>query len=271
MKYRILLPSLLFFVLLCLAELSHAQSDAEIEIEETGIWSGLYFKGKIKNNIGYYGEHHFRQRNAIDNVYSFAGRTRQIYNRAGINITFNRYFEVVIGPTLVLNFTPEPGNSEYDKVVYEPRIWHQWLFIMPPMGRYRIYHQFRFEHRWKKGNAINEDFDYTNRYRYKIFAYIPLNSETIENKTIYFSPSAEIFMHSGESIIFNPFEDFRTYNGFGYVMNRQMTLFVGHMWTMGQKNSGFEYKTSHIIRLNLFIGLDFRRIDNKLPPINLGY
>jgi hypothetical protein len=248
-----------------------AQSSPVVTLGETGNWNGLYLKAKFTNKIGYYAEHHLRFRNSLDNVTSFVGRKRQIYNRAGLNIFFNENFEAVIGPTLVLNFTPDPNNSGFEKIVYEPRIWHQWLFIMPKMGRFKVYHQFRFEHRWKRTNVVNSVHDYTNRYRYKLFSYIPLNSKKIEVKTFFFSPSAEIFMHTGKSIVFNPFEDFRTYNGFGYVLNQNITFFAGHMWTIGQKNSGFEYGTSHILRFNIFIGMDFRKLENTLPQINLGY
>lgn len=240
-------------------------------LEETGIWNGIYLKGKFSKKLGYYGEHHLRFRNSSDNVKSFLGRTRQVYNRAGLNIFFNENFEAVIGPTLVWNFTPDPGNPNFEKVVLEPRIWHQWLFIMPTMGRFKLYHQFRFEHRWKRDNDVGDDYDYTNRYRYKLFSYIPLNKKKIEAKTLFFSPSAEIFMHSGKSIVTNPFEDFRTYNGLGYVLNQNITFFAGHMWTLGQKNTGFEYRASHILRFNVFIGFDWRKIENKLPTINLGY
>ncbi len=240
-------------------------------MEETGVWNGVYIKGRFNSKIGYYGEHHYRLRNSLENVNSFVGRTRQLYNRAGINIIFNEYFEGVIGPTLVLNFSPDPSDPNFERVVYEPRIWHQWLFIMPKMGRFKVYHQLRFEHRWKRGNEINAEFDYTNRYRYKLFTYVPLNKDKIEVKTLFFSPSVEIFMHSGPSIVFHPFEDFRTYNGIGYVLNPNVTFFAGHMWTLGQKTSGFEYRSSHILRFNIFVGLDFRSLENKLPLPNLGY
>jgi hypothetical protein len=240
-------------------------------LEETGIWNGLYIKGKFSKNLGYYGEHHYRTRNDIERVNSFVGRPRQLYNRAGINIFFNEYFEAVIGPTLVFNFTPQPGNEQFEKVTLEPRIWHQWLFIMPKMGRFKVFHQFRFEHRWKKDNNLGANLEFTNRYRYKIFAYIPLNKKSLESKTWFFSPSAEIFMQTGNSIVFNHFEDFRIYNGIGYILNQNFTFFAGHMWTVGQKSSGFEYRQSHIIRLNVMIGLDFRKTENKLPPVNLGY
>ncbi len=250
---------------------SFGQSHSTSSLQETGLWNGVYIKARLGEKIGYYGEHHYRLRNSENNLTDFVGRSRQVYNRAGINIFFSPYFEAVIGPTLVLNFTPSPGNAEYEKVTYEPRIWHQWLFMMPNMGRVKFYHQFRFEHRWKRSNEVGAHHKYTNRYRYKIFAYIPINKKKIEEKTLFFSPSAELFMHSGASVVYDPFEDFRTYNGFGYVLNQKFTLFVGHMWTMGQEPSGYEFGQTHIIRANVFIGLDLRRIENRIPTINIGY
>lgn len=243
----------------------------ETTLGETGIWYGVYLKGKFSSKIGYYGEHHYRARNNLENINSFTGRIRQVYNRAGINFFVNPNFEVVVGPTLVFNYTPDKEDPRFERVTLEPRIWHQWLFSMPAMGRVKLYHQFRFEHRWKRDNLVESPLEYTNRYRYKFFAYIPLNKKKIEPGTLFVSPSAEIFMHSGRSIVKNPFEDFRTYNGIGYVVNPNVTLFAGHMWTLGQRPSGFEYRTSHIIRINAMIGLDFRKTMQKLPPINLGY
>jgi hypothetical protein len=261
----------LTFVICISPLLLYAQSRSVIQLRETGLWNGFYFKIKFSEKLGYYGEHHYRLRNSENNLYNFIGQKRQIYNRAGLNILFNPHFEAVIGPTLVLNFTPRPGDPNFEKVTWEPRIWHQWLFIMPSMGRTKVFHQFRFEHRWRRSNEIGSAYQYTNRYRYKLFAYIPINKKKIEEKSIFFSPSAEIFMHSGKSVVMNPFEDFRTYNGFGYVLNRQVTFFAGHMWTFGQRSSGFEYAMSHIIRLNILVSFDARRIENRLPPINLGY
>ncbi|WP_051203260.1 DUF2490 domain-containing protein [Hugenholtzia roseola] len=247
------------------------QDRSVASLEETGIWSGVYLKFKLSDKLGYYGEHHWRVRNSLENTSSFIGRKRQLYNRAGLNIFFSPYFEAVIGPTLVLNYSPNPQSADYEKVTVEPRIWHQWLFLTPALGRVKIYHQFRFEHRWKRANNIGAPLEYTNRYRYKFFAYIPINKKKITEKTLYFSPSAEIFLHSGKSIVYHPFEDFRTYNGFGYVLNSKITFFAGHMWTIGQKKTGFEYRNTHIIRLNVLIGLDFRSIEKRLPNINIGY
>ncbi|MFN4299147.1 MAG: DUF2490 domain-containing protein [Thermaurantimonas sp.] len=265
MRFKIILP--IFF---CISRLLNGQQPS-IQMEETGIWNGLYLKVRFSKYLGYYGEHHYRTRNREEDLWSFYGRPRQWYNRAGINILFNPYFEAVIGPTLVFNYAPRMDDTAFDKITLEPRIWHQWLFSMPAMGRVKIYHQFRFEHRWRRSNLKNSTYEYTDRYRYKFFAYIPINKKKIEKKTWFVSPSFEIFMQSGRSIINNPFEDFRTYNGIGYVYNNNLTFFVGHMYTLGQKSSGFEYKTSHILRFNVMIGLDVRSVEKRLPNINLGF
>ncbi len=264
------LTFLLGFILSCTSGLM-AQTQSTSQLEETGVWAGLYLKVRLSERLGYYAEHHYRARNELGNVTSFVGRPRQVYNRAGLNIFVNKNFEFVIGPALIFNYSPDPGNPDYENYTVESRIWHQWLLKMPPMGRVKIMHQFRFEHRWKKEPNVGAEYDYTNRYRYKIFAYIPINNRFILPKTWFISPSAEIFMQSGESIVFNPFEDFRTYNGVGYVLNNSVTFFAGHMWTYGQKSSGYEYRTSHIFRFNVYIGLDGRKSSDKLPKINLGY
>ncbi len=263
-----------FVIIICLflSSVAIAQSPAtesESKLEETGVWAGVYLKFRLSNKFFYYGEHHYRRRNGLENTNDFVGRMRQLYNRAGIMYIFNDYFNVVVGPTLVANYSPDPSNPNYQKMVWEPRIWHQWLFSMPAMGRVKIYHQFRFEHRWKKDNDIGSEFDYTNRYRYKVYAYIPINKKTITNKTLFVAPSAEIFMHSGRSIVYHPFEDFRIYTGIGYVVNKNITLFGGHMWTLGQKTSGYQYKQSHIIRLNVFVNLDLRNHKKLMPHVRM--
>ena len=249
----------------------HAQSNSSTSLGGTGLWLGGYFKMRFHKNFGYYSEHHYRGTNSKENIKSFVGRPGKIYNRLGINFYVNKNFQAVVGPALIVRFSPDPGNEQYTSPVLEYRIWEQFLLKSPKMGRFQIYHQFRFEQRWKKSNKIDAHYKFTNRYRYKLFAYIPINTKYIIEKTLFFSPSAEIFMQSGKSIVYNPFEDFRTYNGFGYVFNKNLTFFVGHMWTIGQKNTGYEYKTSHILRFNVYVGLDIRKEDGIIPKINLGY
>ncbi len=267
MKRIILLTFFLLSTVIGFAQ----QESAEVKLKSTGIWAGLYLKVRFSNKLGYYGEHHYRGQNKIDDVNSFVGRPSKLYNRFGLNYYVNKNFEIVVGPALIYRFDPTTDDPTTEPTL-EPRIWTQFLFKSKPIGRVKLVHQFRFEQRWKRSNEIGSDYKFTNRYRYKFFAYIPLGaSRQIKAKTWFFSPSAEIFMQSGKSIVYNPFEDFRTYNGFGYVVNNNLTFFAGHMWTIGQESTGYQYGTSHVFRFNVYIGIDARKTSDKLPKINLGY
>lgn len=261
---------LIFLILPMLDALAQERpTQISTRLRETGNWNGLYLRLRFAERFSYYAEHHWRLRNSEDNLHDFIGRRRQSYNRFGLAIQISDNLEVILGPTLVLNFSPSPGNPNFESFVYEPRFWQQWLFSMN-IDRVKIYHQFRFENRWRRSNAVGSEYEFTNRYRYKFLFYVPLNKPKIDVGAIFIAPSAEIFLQSGDNVIMNPLEDFRIYTGVGYILNENVTFFGGHMWTFGQDRSGFEYSTSHIIRLNVFIGLDFRNVENKIPRINIG-
>jgi hypothetical protein len=223
-------------------------------------WNGLYLKLRMTEKWWWYQENHYRRRNSIDNRSDFVGRMSQFYNRFGFTYLFTDNFEVTFGPTLVWNFSPDPGNTEYLDSVLEPRFWHQWLFTQG-VGSVKILHQFRFEHRFKRNNNVGAEFQYTDRWRYKITAYIPLNKPRMENKTFFVAPSNEFFFETGKQV-WNIFEENRVYTAIGYTYNNYM-FFGGHMWTYGPTALPGTYRNRHIIRLNVMYTFDFR--DRRKP------
>lgn len=234
----------------------------------TESWNGLYLKFRLSDKIFWYQEAHYRRRNSIENRADFVGRMSQIYNRGGFVWLFNDQFEVTVGPTLVWNFTPDPDDPTYLSSTLEPRLWHQWL-LTQSIGGVKLLHQFRFEHRFKRDNDLGAEYIYTDRYRYKITAYIPLNKPRMENKTFFLAPSNEIFFETGKHQI-DILEENRVYTAIGYTYNNFM-FFGGHMWTYGPTNVRGVYRNRHIIRLNVMYTLDFRSkrtpIIRSLPPI----
>ncbi|WP_228527493.1 DUF2490 domain-containing protein [Pararhodonellum marinum] len=244
-----------------------AQEEPFIPTERTNLapttesWNGLYLKLRLSDRVFWYQENHYRRRNGINNRSDFVGRMSQIYNRFGFTFLFTDQFEVTVGPTLVWNFTPNPDNPDYVNSTLEPRIWHQWL-LTQGIGSVKILHQFRFEHRWKRDNLIGAEYLYTDRYRYKITAYIPINKPRMENKTFFLAPSNEIFFETGKHIV-NILEENRVYTAIGYTYNNFM-FFGGHMWTYGPTAIPGTYRNRHIIRLNVMYTIDFR---NKRLPV----
>lgn len=271
-KYISLLVLVIAFLGLNLSALGQTAQATESQLKEpvTGLWLGLYTKLRIGEKTFYYAETHYRRQNSLDNNWDFAGRMGKIYNRHGINYLVNNYFEVTAGPVVVLAYGPDRYNPRYERMVPEFRFWHQYLLIQPKMGRVKIYHQFRFEHRFRRGYEVESpEYNYTNRYRYKIYAYIPLNKRYLEEKTLYFSPSAEIFMHSGKSVVYHALEDFRLYPILGYIINSNYMVSAGYTYAIGQALTGYEYNQSHLIRLNLYVNFDLRPTRKAIPRVHM--
>lgn len=221
----------------------------------TESWNGLYIKFRLADRWMWYQENHYRRRSSVDNRGDFIGRMSQLYNRFGFTYLARENFEITFGPTLVWNYTPDPGNPNFATTTLEPRFWHQWLFVQP-MGRLKLFHQFRFEHRFKRDNSLGAEYNYTDRFRYKIYAYIPINKPRMENHTFFISPSNEIFLETGNHIT-DILEENRIYTAIGYTHNNFM-FFGGHMWTYGPSAIPAQYRQRHIIRLNVMYTLDFR-------------
>ena len=231
----------------------------------TELWNGFYLKLRFSDRWWWYQENHYRRRNSLDNRSDFVGRMSQFYNRFGMTYMFTDRFEVTFGPTLVWNYSPDPENPEFVNSVMEPRFWHQWLFT-DNVGRVKVLHQFRFEHRFKRDNDIGAEYKFTNRWRYKITAYIPLNKPKMENHTLFLAPSNEFFFESGRHVQ-NIFEENRVYTAIGYTHN-QLMLFGGHMWTYGPTSTPGTYRNRHIIRLNVMYNFDLR---GKRKPITRDF
>lgn len=223
----------------------------------TAWWQGQYFKARISSRFFYYHEVHYRRIYSADNRLDFAGRAGQIYNRMGLTWLVNKSFEMTLGPVTTVRFSPEPDNENLNRAIPDLRIWHQYLFAQK-MGRIKMLHQFRIEHRWLAGFEKGSETIFTNRFRYKLALYIPLNKPQMEDRTWYLYPSNEVFFETGPNKL-NVFEENRLYIALGYAIGNWQ-FFAGYMYTYGPNQQEYwEYRTRHIIRTNIALNLDFRK------------
>ncbi len=233
----------------------------------SNLWLGTYSKLRLTDKLFWDAQFHFRTAGYQDTRY--VGRVAQIYNRHGISYRATNNFVFTIGPVLRLNFTPEPGNPEFKGLVLEPRIWHEYLFAMP-YERFIVYHRLRIEHRWSINNQIDADWIYRDRWRYKFYMAIPINNTKLMPNTWYFTPDIEIIMQSGKPVGGSALEDLRLYPQIGYIKNTRVKYVAGLMYTTGQTlNNAYVYNTRWVLRLNVYLSLDFRKFEDKIPEIRI--
>lgn len=233
----------------------------------TALWNGVYGKFRLSDKLFWDAQFHYRR--VGDEQTAYVGRMGQIYNRHALNYLVNDRLGISLGGVLRLNYTPDPENPDFETVVPEPRIWHEYLFAMP-FGISMAYHRIRIEHRWSRSNRVGSDWIFRNRWRYKFYMNIPLNNRRLAPGTFFFTPDIEIIMQSGKPIVDSPLEDLRINPSIGYIQNPRIKYTVGMMYTTGQTlDAGYEYTSRWILRTNVYISLDFRKKDARIPGTRL--
>lgn len=229
------------------------------------LWLGGYGNFRLTDKLFWSGELHLRSSSSAETP--MVGYISKIYNRHGLKYVHSKKFSATLGGVMRLNLTDKQG-PQYQRLVLEPRIWHQYIFAIP-FDRFMVYHRIRIEHRWSKPNLSDAEFIYRNRYRYMIQAKIPLNKKKLVPGAYYFSPYIELIMQSGKTVVGNPMEDLRLYPHFGYIVNPRVSFSAGLLYTTGQTSpNGQFYRRRWIPRINTYISLDFRKDKLKIPEIN---
>ncbi|MGM0635069.1 MAG: DUF2490 domain-containing protein [Bacteroidota bacterium] len=240
--------------------------DAEQSLNKetfTKLWINSYGTFRISEKWFWHAELHYR-RDQNENT-PFVGNLAQIYNRHGIKFIPTNNFSVTAGGVLRFDFSPYDGD-QYDDMILEPRIWHEYVWTLP-YERFRIYHRFRIEHRWRRGFEKDSDWTFRNRWRYKFMMKIPLNKPKLEPGAFYFNPDVELIMQTGKPVTDNAIEDLRIAPTFAYIASPRVTYSTALMYTTGQETANI-YKDNWVIKFNVYINLDFRKFDEKLPETN---
>ncbi|GAA0760361.1 hypothetical protein GCM10009433_19420 [Psychroflexus lacisalsi] len=229
---------------------------------ETLTWINSYGTFRLSEKWFWHGELHYRMRE--NDSRNFIGDVAQVYNRHGIQYIPNKSFKFTLGGVLRVDFGDQSGDA-FEKIRLEPRIWHEYQWIMP-YERFRIYHRIRIEHRWKKSFQKGSEYVFGNRWRYKFMMKIPLNKPKLQPGAFYFNPDVELIMQSGKSIVDNPIEDLRFYPGIGYIASPRVSYSANMMYTTGQSGiDGGIYRERWIFKFNVYINLDLRKFDDKIP------
>lgn len=250
---------ILFFIFFWINDHSFGQgseSDSVRQKETFGgqfLWTGIYTKYRIGEKLWYNGEYHIRTRD------NFINEMNQLYIRLGLSYLLTNNFEItggIVTPFYWVDENQYPENTPLDKVVPQFRFWQQFLFIQP-VGRVKVYHQIRLEQRWRRDFIVDSPFELTHRFRYKLMAYVPLNSRELQKKTLFLSLYNEIFIQAGRSIQINYLEDNRSFIGLGYILNENIQIQTGYMKSFQQRSNGFDFNDRDIIRVSLYHNFDF--------------
>lgn len=199
---------IIFFFSITLLIFNANTAAAQSTENQLGGWL-MYFGGhSLGEKWILHSELQIRERN-------FKGRHEQVLSRIGLLRKVNPNLTLGGGYGFITNYVGE--EDIFSPFTVEHRIWQQMIGITP-VSRVRVEHRLRLEQRWLDG-------DYSNRFRYRLMASVPLNQETLSKGAIAFHVYDEIFLN----ITDNPFDRNRLYGAVGYHFSNSHQIQAGYL------------------------------------------
>ncbi len=192
------------FLILLVTNFANAQKS------EIGNWFNYSGNQKINNKLSCWNEVQYRN-------YNFIGDLQQLLLRTGIGYNLTENNNTVLLGYAFINSQKYLSNSNSKTGSSEHRIYQQFV-TRQNFGRVFIQHRYRIEERF-----LSDELQI--RFRYFLSFNIPINNNTMAEKTIYASAYNEIFLNAQNSI----FDRNRLYGALGYVINKNLRIELGYM------------------------------------------
>jgi len=201
--------------------------------DKTGNWIMYFGSNRVGEDFSIHSEIQYRNHTLNPN------NIEQLLLRIGLNYHFSEKVFVTAGYAYVPSYDFESEQTVPESK--EHRIWQQFV-LNNRLGRVKFEHRYRAEQRW-----IN--YDYKNRFRYRLMLFIPLNRPVIEKGTLFIGVYDEIFLNI-QNIFF---DRNRLYGGIGYQINKNINVQTGMLHQ--QLNNGGKW----YLQFALFLNTDLRK------------
>lgn len=179
------------------------------QANDIGNWLIYFGDKKIKEKWNWHHEAQYRSFNFIDDTEQLLLRTGMGYNLSENNNN------ILVGYAFIYS---EPYLNETEKTNFnEHRIYQQFI-TQQSLSSLSLQHRYRFEQRFF------ED-DVKLRLRYFLGLKLALNSQQIQDNTIYLSIYNEIFVNTERDY----FDRNRLYGGLGYMFSKVWRSELGVM------------------------------------------
>lgn len=212
--HRLLIALCLGYVLA-----SAPPAKAQVDEDQVGAWYMYFFNKSLEGSQwGFQGDAQYRN-------WDLGGDLEQLLLRGGV--TYRPQNANVLLTFGYANITSGVFGGSND-TTREDRVYQEALLPHRVGERLYLRHRFRFEQRW----VDNQDF--RTRFRYALFADIPLNSDSITEGTYYLSLYNELFINGerdiGDGRSVDTYDRNRTYAALGYALGDRLRIQGGYMY-----------------------------------------
>lgn len=158
------------------------------------------------------------------------------HNQALIRVGAQYQLKPNITSTLGYAFIYTEAQDDPNHPFVENRIYQEML-LLQSLGSSRLRHRFRLEERFIEGQ------DFRGRFRYCLFAELPLTARGFARKGTYLALYDEVFLNIAKGGSVKVFDRNRAYAGLGYKFTDNTGSQLGYM----RQNVGKMTGTNHVL------------------------
>ncbi len=217
---------LIFFITIISGTVCYAQN-TRLNDHNTIGWYNYFGTLKVNNKLGIHTEYQWRRDKLITNW-------QQSVLRFGLNYQLHPKAQLRLGYGWIETFAygDIPLNG-FGKNFTEHRLYEM-ITLNDKISIIDLSHRFMLEQRWlgRYTNATlnkEDEFAFTNRFRYMFRMQAPLKGKSIENRIPYVALYDEIFIGFGKNVNENIFDQNRIALLLGYKFNKTFRAEAGYL------------------------------------------
>lgn len=249
------MKSLIAAIILCFLSFGQDILAQTVVDHQFNQWFMYFGNHRVHDKLGIHTETQVRRAN-------FATNWQQSLTRLGLDIHVNDKHIVTAGYGFIRSwpYGLQPINARFD----EHRIWEQYI-IQYKVKKTFFHHRFRLEQRWLEQVAVNAitgertttGWNYRHRFRYRLFAAIPILQKMNEN--LFAAFYNESFVNFGFQAGQNSYPQNRLYGAVGYTIKKGANIQIGYLNQMLRKAGGVAYEINHTFQFGLTYNFDLRK------------
>jgi len=203
--------------------------------------------------LGYYNTINFNPKWSVNSDFQF--RTKNWYHdhsqalgRTGLSYKFNNKITATIGFAHFRFFI----TNEFSRAEWRP--WQE-ILLNDNINNLKLSHRFRLEQRFNekvKNNEPLSEYQFNYRLRYRLDLRFPIVKKEKKGKILYVLIGNELMINAGKNIIYNYFDQNRSYAGLNYELNKKVSLQLQYIHIWQQLSSGYDFLMSEVIRFNIY-------------------
>lgn len=230
-----------------------AQAQDRETARSTNSWFSMVNEFRLSPKWYLYHEAHLRRAEGIS-------EKQQVLLRPALAYRIHPNVDFFVGYSYVKTYPY--GEQPVQVATPENHLWQQ-LLVRQTVGKVGLLHRYRLEERWvgrtvetSPGAYAIEGTDYMNRFRYRIFARVPLYTPGEGPQELFAVGWDELFIHLDKDLMPLNVNQNRFFLGLGYQFSAMGNIQAGYMDHVIRKND-LRYERNPTLNIALFYNIDF--------------